>query len=82
MALLQVRNCPAELYEQIGQAARQDRRSITQQTVVLISEALKMRHGEQRKGREQAIADLAGDTDEQASMTLDAVELIRQDRAR
>jgi hypothetical protein len=40
MALLQVRDFPAELYEAISHVARSENRSIPQQTIVLLKTAL------------------------------------------
>jgi hypothetical protein len=40
MALLQVRDCPQELYESLAQVAKAENRSTAQQTVVLIRDAL------------------------------------------
>lgn len=46
---LQVRNLPQNLYDRIVEAAKREHRSITQQTIVLLSQAL----GEDLDPREQ-----------------------------
>ena len=40
MPLLQVRDVPEDLYERLSRVAEQDNRSITQETIVLLREAL------------------------------------------
>jgi hypothetical protein len=80
MALLQVRNCPDTLYEELAQVAAMDRRSIAQESVVLLDEALRNRVKARRARREAALKMLIGDED--ARMTLDPVTLIREDRDR
>jgi plasmid stability protein len=40
MALLQVRNCPQDLYDKLSAAAEKDHRSITQETIALLEQCL------------------------------------------
>lgn len=40
MALLQVRDCPAQLYGMLAQKAEEENRSITQQTIYLLTRVL------------------------------------------
>jgi len=41
MALLQVRNFPDDTYEEISKIAKKERRSIAQQTILLVEKAIK-----------------------------------------
>jgi hypothetical protein len=49
MPLLQVRDCPKEIYETISQVAQIENRSISQQTIVLLKNALNLT--KERKSR-------------------------------
>jgi plasmid stability protein len=80
--LLQVRNCPDELYQNLTRAAAADRRSIAQETVVLLEEAFKNRTEANRVRRRGAMKALLEDKETHARMTLDPVALIREDRDR
>ena len=40
MALLQVRNCPDDIYEKLAQMAKRDNRSITQETICILGRAV------------------------------------------
>jgi hypothetical protein len=82
MPLLQVRNCPKELYQNLARAAADDRRSIAQETVVLLEEVFKTRIEANRERRRAAMKTLLKDTETHARMTLDPVVLIREDRDR
>ena len=42
MPLLQVRNCPSNLYESITQVAKKENRSIAQQTIVLLEQSFQI----------------------------------------
>ncbi|MDR1634166.1 MAG: hypothetical protein LBS27_04450 [Bifidobacteriaceae bacterium] len=82
MALLQVRNCPDELYRTVADRAAADRRSIAQETVVLLEEALEARTQARRERRGAALGRLAGDPERQRRMALEPALLIREDRDR
>ena len=43
MALLQVRNFPDDTYELVSKIAKKERRSIAQQTILLVEQALEIR---------------------------------------
>jgi len=58
MPLLQVRNFPQDLYEDIGRIAESERRSIAQQTVVLLRDAVQQSPSEKER-RHQILARLA-----------------------
>ena len=81
MPLLQVRDFPADIYEEISFEARRRNRTIAQQTIVLIKKGLdeEISNQERRriaveKSRERKIP--------KAAKSLDHVKLIREDRAR
>jgi hypothetical protein len=81
MALLQVRNFPDDVYAAIGEAARRERRSIAQQTVLFVERGMQMdgdRSVRRRMALERAIA---RDTPEGFGR-VDFTSLIREDRDR
>lgn len=82
MPLLQVRNCPQDLYDNLRRTAADDRRSIAQETVTLLEEALESRVEANKARRRAALKALIGDEERQERMTLDPVALIREDRDR
>jgi len=81
MPLLQVRDCPDELYEKLTQVARSEHRSIAQQTIVLLRKALHL--NECRIVRRQitfkAIDDL---TIKDSGSFPNPADMIREDRER
>jgi len=81
MALLQVRDFPPDLYEELGRVAQAERRSIAQQTVVLLAEALASSEPAAAR-RQRALADSRRRAEALPRCTLDPVALIREDRAR
>ena len=81
MPLLQVRDCPPDLYDQISLIADNDRRSIAQQTVVLLREAVGLTEpSKSRRGR--AVADALRFAQSVPAGHLDSTDLIREDRER
>jgi hypothetical protein len=82
MPLLQVRNCPEDLYQALARTAAAERRSIAQETVVLLEESLRNRVEANQARRRAAIKALLADEETHALMTLDPVALIREDRER
>ena len=81
MPLLQVRDFPEEVYESLAKVAKEDNRSISQETIVLLRSALNQK--EERKSRRRRVLDEIdkmnlGDTDKFP----DPVILIREDRDR
>lgn len=81
MALLQVSDCPEDVYERLAKSARDENISIAQETILLLRQALDQKE-ERRSRRKQileSINDLAlKDTD----IFPDPVEIIREDRLR
>jgi len=81
MPLLQVRDFPGDIYEEIKIEAKQQNRTIAQQTIVLIKKGL----GEEISNRERRQRLLRETKERNISIEAkkeDAVKLIREDRAR
>jgi len=80
MPLLQVRNMPEGLHQALVEMAKREHRSVAQQTVVLLRDALtppEDNRARRRRVLEQIDADPLCRLSEDA---LDPVELIREDR--
>jgi hypothetical protein len=85
MALLQVRDFPDDLYAKLGELAKQERRSIAQQTVVIVRDTLRDRSipdVDNRARRREALARLDELSKHVRPNHLDPVALIREDRDR
>jgi len=81
MPLLQVRDCPEDIYKKITQRARKQNRTIAQQVVVTLEKGL----GQEMPNieRRRALVERIIDRDIPANVnTLDDVALIREDRER
>lgn len=81
MASLQIRDMPEDLYESLKNSAENDRRSLAQQALVLLADAL----GSTKKQRDHRLTTLAEIKSEKItakSASLDVVDLIRKDRDR
>ena len=81
MASLQIRDMPDDLYESLRMRAEKDHRSLAQQALVLLSEALKI-GGQDPTRRMQAIKKIQSENIVTKSEDIDIVELIREDRQR
>ena len=81
MSLLQVRGMPEELYETLNRVAKNENRSIAQQTIVLLRWALNMR-GERLSRRKCALAEIAALPLKQTARLPSPAKLIREDRNR
>lgn len=83
MPSLQVRDLPEHLYQEIVQLAEADRRSITQETIILLEKALKIEK-QNKKRRQQLFNNIIQDTNNKPNDKdiLDPVPLIREDRER
>lgn len=79
MALLQMRDLPDELYEKLKIRARAERRSITQQAVVILEETLSEDHNKAR--RKHALEKLH-DIRAEFKKPADLVHMLRDDRER
>jgi len=80
MALLQVRNFPDDRYEVISRMARDQRRSIAQQTVLLIERGLES--GDDISRRQRAIERTMAREVPDWMKGIDTAALIREDRDR
>ena len=81
MPLLQVRDIPEDLYDELSKVAKQDNRSIAQETIVLLRNALDQKN--ERIKRRRAIIEQAKKLNLDPNDTLfDPVGLIREDRNR
>ncbi len=81
MPLLQVRDIPEDLYDEISRVARLDNRSIAQETIVLLKSALNYK--DTRIKRRLAVLKEIKSMDIDSSDELpDPVDLIREDRDR
>jgi len=81
MALLQVRNFPDEKYEVISAMAKEQRRSIAQQTVLLIDRGLASR-GSAKEKRQRAIERTMARSVPEWMKEIDSAAMIREDRDR
>jgi len=83
MPSLQVRDLPEHLYQEIVQLAEADRRSITQETIVLLEKALNIEK-ENKKRRQQLLKKIQEETNQEQNdeEILDPVKLVREDRER
>lgn len=88
MPLLQVRDCPEDVYNGLKLVAKREKRSITQQTIVILQEYLN-EQDETREARKRKIRRIFEDAKEFAERNpqlrdcpLDSVALIREDRDR
>jgi hypothetical protein len=81
MPSLQVRDVPRELYETIERVAQMENRSIAQQTIVLLKNALNLTD-ERTARRKSALKEIDNLHIEGADSLPDPVALIREDRDR
>jgi plasmid stability protein len=81
MPLLQVRDIPEDLYNELSKVAKQDNRSIAQETVVLLRSALKF-DTERVKRRKALLAEAKALNIDNSDKLPDPVDLIREDRER
>lgn len=81
MASLQIRDMPEDLYESLRLKAEKDHRSLAQQAVVLLSEALKI-SGRSSSRRQDALMKIRSSKVELKSKGISITELIQEDRGR
>ena len=81
MPLLQVRDFPLDLYEQLKELAETERRSLAQQTVVMIRNSLETPEFSQAR-HAQAVDEARRLAEATPACALDPVALIREDRDR
>ncbi len=80
MPSLQVRDLPEHIYQKIVQLADAERRSITQETIVLLEKALEIE--KQNKERRKVLFNSILAETNKIENVLDPVPLIREDRER
>jgi hypothetical protein len=85
MPLLQVRGCPEDIYAQIAQIAKKERRTIAQQTIVLLLRGLGQEQSNKERRRmvlERIAAYKIPEAKRKAIDKMDFTKLIREDRNR
>ena len=80
MALLQVRNFPDDKYEEISKMAKKERRTIAQQTILLIEKGLA--GGNDISRRQKAIERTLSRPVPEWLKNVDTAAMIREDRDR
>jgi len=82
MPSLQVRNLPEHIYQRIAELAKVERRSIAQETVILLEKALNL-DNQAKERRRQLISLVVMESEADQSYNIpDPVSLIREDRER
>jgi len=81
MALLQVRDCPEDIYKKIALVAKKKNRTIAQQTVVLLEKGLGQEQSNIER-RKQLLEKIKTRQIPDKVKEIDAVSLIREDRDR
>jgi plasmid stability protein len=81
MASLQIRDMPEDLYESLKLKAEKDHRSLAQQAIVLLSEALKA-EGRSSMRRMEALKKIRSSKVAIKSKDVNIIELIQEDRRR
>ena len=80
MPSLQVRILPEHIYQQIVQRADTERRSITQETIVLLEKALQIEKQNKERRKQLFNRILQETNNKQNENILDPVQLVREDR--
>lgn len=81
MPLLQVRDCPDDIYKEIASVAKKQNRTIAQQILVLLEKALGQEESNIER-RKRLIEKIESRTLDEKARAIDAVALIREDRDR
>ena len=81
MPLLQVRECPEDIYRKITLVAKNENRTISQQVVVLLEKSLGQKESNIER-RKHLLAKIESRNISKAIKDIDAVALIREDRDR
>lgn len=82
MPLLQVRDFPASTYDMLAQAAEAENRSITQQTIHMLSQMLQDESLKTKLKRNNALSALNGMNLSLSEKAPSYIDLIREDRER
>ena len=81
MPLLQVRECPEDIYKKVALAAKRQNRTIAQQVVVLLEKGLGQEESNIER-RKQLLYKIESRQISDKVKAIDAVALIREDRDR
>lgn len=81
MPLLQVRDCPEDIYKKIVLVAKRQNRTIAQQTIILLAKSLGQEESN-RERRKQLLDKISEREIAKEVREIDAVALIREDRER
>ena len=81
MPLLQVRDCPDDIYQKITRVARREKRTIAQQVLVLLETSLGQEQSNLER-RRRLIEKIDQRTVREDVKNIDAVRLIQEDRNR
>jgi hypothetical protein len=81
MPLLQVRECPEDIYKKIALVAKKQNRTIAQQVVVLLEKGLGQEQSNIER-RKQVLAKIGSRVISDNAKIIDEVQLIREDRDR
>ena len=81
MPLLQVRDCPDDVYQKITRVARREKRTIAQQVVVLLETSLGQEQSNLER-RRKLMEKINQRTIPEGVRNVDAVKLIQEDRNR
>ena len=81
MPLLQVRDIPEDLYEELSRIAKMDNRRIAQETIVLLRSALNLK-SERIKRRKAILKEARALNIDNADQLSEPADLIREDRER
>ncbi len=81
MPLLQVRDCPEDLYKKISLYAKKQNRTIAQQVVSLLQKALRMEQPN-RERREALLERIQNRNVKDEARSVDEVALLREERER
>lgn len=81
MPLLQIRECPEEIYKKVALVAKRQNRTITQQVVVLLEKGLGQEESNIER-RKQLLCKIESRQIPDKVKAIDAVALIREDRDR
>ena len=86
MPLLQVRDCPEDVYQKLRHRAESDNRSVHQETIVLLRSALELQDAGQYQSHLDRLCQRINDFNEQHPKTVlpsaDWAAMIREDRER
>lgn len=81
MPLLQVRECPEDIYRKISVVAKQQNRTIAQQIIVLLEKGLGQDQSNIER-RKQLLSKIENRIIPEEVKKIDAVALVREDRER